>query len=226
MKEAIDSAFTLAADTLELHDGLAAIAPEKRTDEEEQRLREAVGLLNEITPLLLFGGRHRTSKLIAMPALSFDDAIRNDGKKVDTTLYDNRVIRKAHNFSFQIKTTYPSEETLRQYDPFLTIVTAREFGNDVGSKYWPNSNQRFTSLRLMLCESDETLQPELKPELSSALDRISSDVLRYIKTANGTVIMEVAKNATRRHGAELARLMMDTTMTPDERNARIREHLS
>lgn len=212
LKDATEGAYEIATGTLDLYDELMAIPVKERTIKETKELREAVGLLGEITPLLVYGARHHTSKLFATPTLSFDDSIRDDGRKVDTILYDNRVTRTTRNFSFQNKTSYPRPEELQKYDPYLTILTAHEFGNDAKSKYWPTTDDPFTTIRMLMHERNGTL----RPELSSTLDRIASDVFRHITTAGGLVIMEKALNSARESGAEFARFVMEAASEPDE----------
>lgn len=173
LDDAVDATAEIATGALEIHRQLRGIAAGYRTPKQQTDLSDVTGFLQEVTPHLLFG-RHATTKIFTTPVTEYEDSLEKDiSLHIDNRLFDNRVSRTAGSYGYQIKT----ETCHRTYDPSVPVLFARDLGNNVKSSYWPNDDESFTTLRMLIQERGGKLETRHN---SSQLDRIMNDVFKKI----------------------------------------------
>lgn len=221
LKDAVIETYDIAADALDLYDQLKKIPMGVQTEDEGYTLRHMVGFLGQVTPLLLFGGRHNTSKLFATPTLSYDDSLTQDkGHKTDIEVYDNRVNRADTHYAFQMKydvaskgsPVAPQQKNRKYYAPEIPVLFACDFGNDNKYNYWPASGKRFTTLRMLVREQAGLLH---NPQLVSTLDMIASDTFKKITSPIETRLVAAGRLEVYQAGQELAQFLL-TPQKPDQ----------
>jgi len=201
LHEAVDQAYEITADALTVYDELIATPHSQRSEKDKDDLARMVGFLGEVTPLLFFGGRHRTSKWFATPALAYDDMLApNKAQHIDVDFYDNRVDRKKAHHAIQMKTTI--SEFSKEYDPEIAVLYAHDFGNDAQSMDWPLKTP-YTSLHALILERKGVL-----PQAAvSQLDRIASRAYTRINSPRGAHMLAAGMNGAYKGGRALRALI-------------------
>lgn len=200
--EAVDEAYVIAADALAIYDELKATPREEQSEKEDEDLARIVGFMGEITPILFFGGRHRTSKWFATPALAYDDRLApNKASHIDIDFYDNRADRIKGHHLIQMKTSI--SEFSKEYDPEIAVLYAHDFGNEAHSTSWSSPREPFTSLRALLFEHEGVLPKEA----SSQLDKIASKAYKMLIAPRGARLMAAGMFGAYKGGKQLALLV-------------------
>jgi hypothetical protein len=201
LHEAVEQAYEITTEALMVYDELSATPRVQRPEKDEDDLARIVGFLGEVTPLLFFGGRHRTSKWFATPALAYDDRLSpNKTRHIDIDFYDNRVDRKKAHHLIQMKTSI--SEFSKEYDPEIAVLYAHDFGNDAGSMDWPLKTP-YTSLHALILER----QGVLPKAAVSQLDRIASRAYSRINSPQGAHLLAAGMNGAYKGGRVLRSLI-------------------